>query len=55
MTAAFFAAAFLAMQYFQLGLGCSPPATGVRFLPWTATPMLIAPAADALADRIGPC
>jgi nitrate/nitrite transporter NarK len=46
-------AAFLTAQYFQLGLGYSPLTAGLRMLPWTATPMLIAPAAGALADRIG--
>ena len=46
-------AAFLMAQYFQLGLGYSPLGTGLRFLPWTLTPLLIAPAAGALADRIG--
>ncbi len=46
-------AAFLMAQYFQLGLGYSPLSTGLRFLPWTLTPLLIAPAAGALADRIG--
>jgi EmrB/QacA subfamily drug resistance transporter len=51
---AIFSAAFLTVQYFQLGMGYSPLATGVRLLPWTATPMLVAPAAGALADRIGP-
>jgi hypothetical protein len=28
-------------------------ATGLRLLPWTATPMVIAPLAGTLADRIG--
>jgi EmrB/QacA subfamily drug resistance transporter len=47
------AAAFLMSQYFQLGLGHSPLSTGLRFLPWTLTPLVIAPAAGSLADRIG--
>ncbi len=53
MSGAIFSAAFLTVQYFQLGLGYSPLGTGLRLLPWTATPMLVAPAAGALADRIG--
>jgi EmrB/QacA subfamily drug resistance transporter len=51
--AAIYAAAFLTSQYFQLGLGDSPLETGLRFLPWTATPLLIAPLAGALFDRVG--
>jgi EmrB/QacA subfamily drug resistance transporter len=50
---AIFSAAFLTAQYFQLGLGYSPLATGLRLLPWTATPVVVAPLAGALADRIG--
>jgi EmrB/QacA subfamily drug resistance transporter len=50
---AVFSAAFLTAQYFQLGLGYSPLATGLRLLPWTATPMVVAPLAGVLADRIG--
>ncbi|HZC79176.1 MAG TPA: MFS transporter, partial [Ktedonobacterales bacterium] len=53
MVAALFGAAFLAAQYFQLGLGFSPLGTGVRILPWTATPILVAPTAGILSDRIG--
>ena len=51
--AAITSAAFLMSQFFQLGLGYSPLATGLRFLPWTATPLLVAPVAGRLADRIG--
>ena len=54
MMASITAAAFLMSQYFQLGLGHSPLSTGLHFLPWTLTPLLIAPAAGKLADRIGP-
>jgi EmrB/QacA subfamily drug resistance transporter len=50
---AIMAAAFLTAQYFQLGLGYSPLGAGLRLLPWTATPMLVAPLAGALADRVG--
>ncbi|MGO8955903.1 MAG: DHA2 family efflux MFS transporter permease subunit [Streptosporangiaceae bacterium] len=48
------AAAFLMSQFFQLGLGYSPLATGLRFLPWTATPLVVAPLAGKLTDRVGP-
>jgi MFS family permease len=48
------AAAFLMSQFFQVGLGYSPLATGLRFLPWTATPLVVAPLAGKLTDRIGP-
>jgi EmrB/QacA subfamily drug resistance transporter len=51
--AAITSAAFLMSQFFQLGLGYSPLATGLRFLPWTATPLLVAPVAGRLGDRIG--
>ena len=50
---AIFSAAFLTTEYFQLGLGYGPLATGLRLLPWTATPMIVAPLAGTLADRIG--
>jgi MFS family permease len=53
-SAALFSAAFLAAQYFQLGLGFSPLGAGLRFLPWTATPAVIAPLAGRLIDRLGP-
>jgi EmrB/QacA subfamily drug resistance transporter len=54
MMAAIMAAAFLVVQYFQLTLGDSPLTTGLRLLPWTATPMVVTPAAGALSDRVGP-
>jgi EmrB/QacA subfamily drug resistance transporter len=53
MSGAVFSAGFLVAQYFQFALGYSPLATGVRLLPWFATPMLISPIAGALSDRIG--
>jgi MFS family permease len=40
-------------QYFQTALGYSPLQAGIRLLPWTATPMVIAPIAGSLADRFG--
>jgi len=54
MFASISSAAFMMSQYFQFGLGHSPLSTGLRFLPWTLTPLLIAPAAGSLADRVGP-
>jgi len=53
MTGAQFAAAFLIAQYFQLALGYSPLETGLRILPWSATPLVVAPLAGALSDRLG--
>jgi EmrB/QacA subfamily drug resistance transporter len=53
LAAAIYSAAFLTSQFFQFALGDSPLGTGLRFLPWTATPMVIAPIAGALFDKIG--
>ena len=53
MIAALFSAAFLVSQYFQFVLGKSPFDTGLRVLPWTAAPILVAPAAGVFSDRIG--
>jgi len=53
MSGSIFSAAFLIAQYFQVGLGYSPLESGVRVLPWTATPLVFAPIAGALSDRIG--
>jgi MFS family permease len=40
-------------QFFQSIQGYSPLGSGVRILPWTIMPMLIAPLAGAYSDRIG--
>ena len=48
-----FSAAFLIAQFFQIGLGYSPLEGGLRILPWTVTPFLIAPIGGALSDRVG--
>ncbi|HKF75086.1 MAG TPA: DHA2 family efflux MFS transporter permease subunit [Candidatus Dormibacteraeota bacterium] len=53
MSAALTAAAFLVAQYFQGVLHLSPFDAGLRLLPWTATPLVVAPLAGALSDRIG--
>jgi EmrB/QacA subfamily drug resistance transporter len=48
-----FAAAFFITQEFQLARGYSPLGTGLRLLPFFATPMIVSPLAGALSDRIG--
>jgi EmrB/QacA subfamily drug resistance transporter len=53
MSGAVFGAAFLVIQYVQLARGYSPLSTGVRLLPWLATPMFVSPVAGALSDRVG--
>ncbi len=53
MSGAIFAAGFLVIQYAQLARGYSPLGTGIRLLPWLATPMLVSPLAGALSDRVG--
>jgi EmrB/QacA subfamily drug resistance transporter len=53
MYAGLFGTLFLMAQFLQNALGYSPFQAGVRLLPWTATPMLIAPLAGGLADRYG--
>jgi EmrB/QacA subfamily drug resistance transporter len=53
MSASIFATAYVTSQYFQISRGDSPLSTGLRFLPWTMTPLLIAPLAGKLVDRVG--
>ncbi|OIK00019.1 DHA2 family efflux MFS transporter permease subunit [Streptomyces colonosanans] len=48
-----FGSIFLLSQYLQGVLGYSPTQAGLRMLPWTGMPMLIAPIAGYLSDRIG--
>ena len=50
---AIYAAAYLASEFFQLARGDSPLGTGLRFLPWTATPLVVAPIAGILFDKVG--
>jgi len=49
-----FGAIFLLSQFFQTAQGYGPFEAGLRTLPWTAVPMLVAPIAGLLSDRIGP-
>jgi EmrB/QacA subfamily drug resistance transporter len=53
MSGATFAAAFFLTQEFQLARGYTPLGTGLRLLPFFATPMVVSPLAGALSDRIG--
>jgi MFS family permease len=47
-----FGSIFLLAQFFQTVQGYSPLGSGLRILPWTAMPMVVAPIAGALSDRI---
>jgi EmrB/QacA subfamily drug resistance transporter len=48
-----FGSIFLLSQFFQTAQGYSPFEAGLRVLPWTAMPMIVAPIAGALSDRWG--
>jgi EmrB/QacA subfamily drug resistance transporter len=48
-----FGSIFLLSQFFQTAQGYSPLDAGLRTLPWTGMPMLVAPIAGLLSDRIG--
>jgi len=48
-----FGAVFLLAQYLQVVQGYSPLEAGLRTLPWTAAPMVVAPLAGMLAPRVG--
>jgi MFS family permease len=47
-----FGSIFLLSQFFQVVQHYSPLESGLRILPWTAMPVIIAPIAGALSDRI---
>ncbi|MGP8001363.1 MAG: DHA2 family efflux MFS transporter permease subunit [Streptosporangiaceae bacterium] len=53
MTASITGTVFFMAQFQQVGLGQDPLRTGLRLLPWGVAPLLIAPRAGKLADRIG--
>jgi EmrB/QacA subfamily drug resistance transporter len=46
-------AVFWMAQFLQTSLGYGPFGAGIRLLPWTGTLMIVAPAAGALANRLG--
>ncbi|MFJ2220844.1 MFS transporter [Streptomyces anulatus] len=48
-----FGSIFLLSQFLQNGLGHSPTEAGLRMLPWTGMPILVAPFAGYLSDRFG--
>ena len=48
-----FGSIFLLSQFFQVVQGYSPFQAGLRTLPWTGMPVIVAPIAGVLAGRIG--
>ncbi len=52
-TLGMFGAVFLLSQYLQIVQGYTPLEAGIRTLPWTAAPMVVAPIAGLLAPRTG--
>ncbi|HEX5086548.1 MAG TPA: DHA2 family efflux MFS transporter permease subunit [Nocardioides sp.] len=52
-TMGMFGAVFLLSQYLQVVEGYSPLEAGIRTLPWTAAPMVVAPIAGILVNRTG--
>lgn len=51
--AALLGALFLMVQLLQTAFGQSPLEAGLRILPWTGIPVIVAPIAGRLADRVG--
>ena len=47
-----FGSIFLLAQFFQIVQHYSPLAAGLRILPWTAMPILVAPIAGVMSDKI---
>jgi MFS family permease len=48
-----FGSIFLLSQFFQVVQGLNPFEAGLRILPWTAMPAIVAPIAGALVGRVG--
>ncbi len=48
-----FGSIFLLAQFFQFVQGYTPLEAGLRTLPWTGMPIIVAPIAGVLSDRIG--
>jgi EmrB/QacA subfamily drug resistance transporter len=53
MSFGMFGSIFLLAQFFQIVQGYTPLQAGIRTLPWTAMPIIVAPIAGMLSDRIG--
>ena len=53
MSVGMFGSIFLLAQFLQTVQGYGPLGAGLRTLPWTAVPVLVAPIAGPLSDRIG--
>ena len=53
MSVGMFGSIFLLSQFFQIVQGLNPLESGLRILPWTATPVLVAPIAGWASGRIG--
>lgn len=52
-SAGVFGAVFLLAQFFQVVQGDSPLEAGLRTLPWTMAPMVVAPIAGLVLDKVG--
>ncbi|WP_433622352.1 MFS transporter [Nocardia sp. CA-120079] len=48
-----FGSIFLLAQYFQVVQGYGPLQSGIRTMPWTMAPMVVAPLAGLVVDRVG--
>lgn len=48
-----FGSIFLLSQFFQVVQGYTPLESGIRTLPWTLAPMVVAPLAGLIVDRVG--
>lgn len=53
VTTGMFGVVFLLAQFLQVVQGYNPLEAGLRTLPWTAAPMIVAPLAGILAPRLG--
>jgi EmrB/QacA subfamily drug resistance transporter len=53
VTTGMFGVVFLLAQFLQVVQGYNPLAAGLRTLPWTAAPMIVAPLSGILAPKLG--